>query len=419
MKYLIYIVAIDHSQSLNKNSDYSKYCLNTWKYWCNKHNIDLHIATEHDNRFKYAVWNKELIYEIGQDYDKIGIIDSDTMIRWDAPNIFEQINEEIAGVVDTSDLRWILNSLNNYGDAFFKEWTQPDIDEYFNAGVLFFDKKYLNIFKQVLDFYLENKIKLDNWKKGGGKEQTVLNYFLTKNKVNKTDLFEKYCQITEGIRVNHDDGSKRIKYCLECKIEKILNIVESSYICPLCGDMEVIIIDEDVQIKDYSPYKRLNRFREWLNAFQAKQSPEIDNAIYNEIIDELNKRRITDLSILNREKMRNILKKLKFNYLYEHTHYIINKLTGLPSPKITRDMEKMFIRMFLMIQEPWSKYKPIDRKNFLSYSYVLHKFCELLELDHLLDCFPLHKQLDILMENDCIWKKICTDLNWDFISSFK
>jgi hypothetical protein len=240
-----------------------------------------------------------------------------------------------------------------------------------------------------------------------------------KNKVNKTDLFEKYCQITEGIRVNYDDGSKRIKYCLECKIEKILNLVESSYICPLCGDMEVIIIDEDVQIKDYSPYKRLNRFREWLNAFQAKQSPEIDNAIYNEIIDELNKRRITDLSILNREKMRNILKKLKFNYLYEHTHYIINKLTGLPSPKITRDMEKMFIRMFLMIQEPWSKYKPIDRKNFLSYSYVLHKFCELLELDHLLDCFPLHKQLDILMENDCIWKKICTDLNWDFISSFK
>ena len=241
----------------------------------------------------------------------------------------------------------------------------------------------------------------------------------SKNKINKTELFEKYCQITEGIRVNADDGSKRIKYCLECRIEKILNLVESSYICPLCGDMEVIIIDEDVQIKDYSPYKRLNRFREWLNAFQAKQSPEIDNAIYNEIIDELNKRRITDLSILNREKMRSILKKLKFNYLYEHTHYIINKLTGLAPPKITRDMEKMFIRMFLMIQEPWSKYKPIDRKNFLSYGYVLHKFCELLELDHLLDCFPLHKQLDILMENDSIWKKICTDLNWDFISSFK
>ena len=39
--------------------------------------------------------------------------------------------------------------------------------------------------------------------------------------VNKTELFEKYCQITEGIRVTPDDGSKRLKYCLECKIEKI------------------------------------------------------------------------------------------------------------------------------------------------------------------------------------------------------
>ena len=222
-----------------------------------------------------------------------------------------------------------------------------------------------------------------------------------KNKINKSELFEKYCQITEGIRVNPDDGSKRIKYCLECKIEKM------------------IIMDEDIQIKDYSPYKRLNRFREWLNAFQAKQTPEIDEQVYKDIIEELNKRRITDLSIINRDKMRGILKKLKYNHLYEHTHYIINKLSGLPPPKITRDMEKMFIRMFLMIQEPWAKHKPIDRKNFLSYGYVLHKFCELLELDHLLDCFPLHKQLDILMENDTMWKKICNDINWDFISSFK
>ena len=241
----------------------------------------------------------------------------------------------------------------------------------------------------------------------------------TEKIVNKSELFEKYCQITEGIRITPDDGSKRIKYCLECKIEKILNPVESSYICTLCGDMETIIFDEDVQIKDYSPYKRLNRFREWLNAFQAKQSPEIHEQVYKDIYIELNKRRITDLSTLDRTKMRNILKKLGYNKYYEHIHYIINKLSNLPPPKITRDMEKVFIRMFLMIQDPWIKYKSIGRKNFLSYSFVLHKFCELLELDHLLDCFPLHKQLDILMDNDAIWKKICIDLNWDFISSIK
>ena len=176
-------------------------------------------------------------------------------------------------------------------------------------------------------------------------------------------------------------------------------------------------MDEDIQIKDYSPYKRLNRFREWLNAFQAKQSPEIDEQIYRDIINELNRKRMTDLSTLNRTKMRSILKKLKYNNLYEHIHYIINKLSGLPPPKITRDMEKMFIRMFLMIQEPWMKHKPSDRKNFLSYSFVLHKFCELLELDDYLQCFPLLKNRDKLYNQDKIWQLICKDLGWEFIRS--
>jgi len=332
-----------------------------------------------------------------------------------------------------NDIKNEINELDKYREKF----TQVEQQK----RTLLLDSKYdiertLNILKNnisEMDYYdktgdiLMNYYNIKNTEDDIPESKSILSFLCKKkqidekpkNKINKTELFEKYCQITEGIRVNPDDGSKRIKYCLECKIEKILNLVESSYICSLCGDMEMIIMDEDVQIKDYSPYKRLNRFREWLNAFQAKQSPEIDDSLYKDIIDELNKRRISDLSILNREKMRSILKKLKFNHLYEHTHYIINKLSGLPPPKITRDMEKMFIRMFLMIQDPWTKYKPIDRKNFLSYGYVLHKFCELLELDHLLDCFPLHKQLDILMDNDSIWKKICGNLNWDFISSFK
>ena len=39
-KNLIYIVSIDHPASTYKTSDYSGYSINTWKYWCNKHNVD-------------------------------------------------------------------------------------------------------------------------------------------------------------------------------------------------------------------------------------------------------------------------------------------------------------------------------------------------------------------------------------------
>jgi hypothetical protein len=248
-----------------------------------------------------------------------------------------------------------------------------------------------------------------------GKKKPVL----PTNDINKAELFNEYWQRIEGIRINTDDGSKRIKYCRDCNFEKIFDYGESAYICQCCGDVEEIILDEDIQIKDYSPYKRINHFREWLNQFQAKQSPDIPEDVFKDIIEELNKNRITDLSILDRKRMKAILKKLNYNNYYEHVHYIINKLSNLPPPKITRDMERIFIKMFNMIEPLWQIYKPLERKNFLSYPYVLYKFCELLELDHLLPCFQLHKAHDKLMENDEIWRKICKELNWEFISSFK
>ena len=236
---------------------------------------------------------------------------------------------------------------------------------------------------------------------------------------NRAELFNKYWQRIEGIRINIDDGSKRIKYCKECNFEKIFDYSVSAYICQVCGIVEDIILDEDRQIKDYSPYRRINHFREWLNQFQAKQSPDIPEIVFKDIIDELNKNRITDLTILNRKKMKQILKKLDYNSYYEHVHYIINKLSNLPPPKITRDMERIFIKMFNKIESIWQIHKPPARKNFLSYPYVLYKFSELLELDHLLPCFQLHKDHDKLMEDDEIWSKICQALSWEFISSFK
>ena len=293
-------------------------------------------------------------------------------------------------------------------------------------------KKQINENFDEMDYYdktgdlIIQYYKLRDENKNEIRESKNILEFLGKKKIeksegdiNRAEIFENYWKRIEGIRINIDDGSNRIKYCKECNIEKILDYTISAYVCQCCGDIEEIILDEERQIKDYSPYRRINHFREWLNQFQAKQSPDIPEDIYKDIIIELNKNRITNLLELNKKKMKSILKKIGYNDYYEHIHYIINKLSNLPSPKITRDMEKIFIKMFTKIEGPWEIYKQIGRKNFLSYSYVLYKFCELLELDHLLDCFTLHKDPNKLMENDEIWKKICEHLNWEFISSFK
>lgn len=372
---------------------------------CGSKNKDNKACTKElntlDNKHRHMV--KEFNKVKG---DKDTILDEFNVID-EKLKVLNEINDltNISEKANLLDKKTELQSkLNNI------DFNYAEMDYYDSAGDLIFD------------YYIMRDTK-DNETKGtknileflSNKKDNVIE---EKNK-NKANLFEKYCQRIDGIRIKQDDGSNRVKYCNECLIEKILVTANCAYICPCCGDSEEIILDEDRQIKDYSPYKRLNHFREWLNQFQAKQSPDIPEQVFIDIVRELNKNRINDLSTLTKKNTKAILKKLGYNIYYEHVAYIINKLNNLPAPKITRDMEKIFISLFIQIQEPWEMYKQAGRKNFLSYSYVLHKFCEILELDHLIECFPLHKDSDKIMENDQIWEKICKHLKWEFISSFK
>ena len=65
--------------------------------------------------------NKELVFEkIGDKYEKIGIVDADTMIKWDAPNIFDLYDDEFCGVVDNDSYYFLHNSINAYGKFFQK-----------------------------------------------------------------------------------------------------------------------------------------------------------------------------------------------------------------------------------------------------------------------------------------------------------
>ena len=65
----------------------------------------------------------------------------------------------------------------------------------------------------------------------------------------------------------------------------------------------------------------------------------------------------------------------------------------------------------------FEKHCPPDRKNFLSYSYCLYKFFQLLGYDDLLSSFSLLKGKDKLHKQDLIFEKICKDLEWEFLPS--
>ncbi len=258
------------------------------------------------------------------------------------------------------------------------------------------------------------------------KPSQVQNNTATPTVYARDDLLDKYLQ---KIDPGHSRAYNSIlddtsHVCPKCQSDMILCPTEAQLSCAACGHMEAILIDCDKpSYKDpprevsYYAYKRINHFNEILAQFQAKQSTEIPDDIFNEILHELKKQRITNFASLKQSKIREILKKLKYPRLYEHTAHILNRLNGNSQviPSMSRETEEKLRFLFREIQPSFQRHIPKDRSNFLSYHYFLYKMCELLELDDFLPCFSLLKNRDKLYDQDKVWQKICKDMGWQFI----
>jgi len=251
-------------------------------------------------------------------------------------------------------------------------------------------------------------------KKGSGEE------------LRRDKLLEEYLQKVDPAhaRTSHEIEFESFGNCPNCETEMTFSANEAIFTCTTCGYQDFVLIDSDKpSYKDpprevsYYAYKRINHFNEWLAQFQAKETTEIPQEVYDAILVELKKERIMDFRTLKGSKVKEILKKLKFNKYYEHIPHIINRLNGQTAPVMSREIEEKLRYMFKEIQPSFQAHCPKGRSNFLSYSYVLYKFCELLELDEYLPCFPLLKNRDKLYVQDKIWQKICADLSWEFIKS--
>ena len=212
--------------------------------------------------------------------------------------------------------------------------------------------------------------------------------------------------------------------CEQCGNEMIMCLNEANLTCSKCGHQEFILVDSDKpSYKDpprevcYYAYKKINHFNEWLAQFQAKESTEIPSDIYDAIMVQLKKERITNMGSLKPTKLREILRTMKCSKYYEHIPHIINRLNGQNAPFMSREDEEKLRHMFREIQPSFKKHCPKGRRNFLSYGYVLYKFCELLEMDEYLSCFPLLKNRDKLYLQDKTWQKICKDMGWGYIST--
>lgn len=254
---------------------------------------------------------------------------------------------------------------------------------------------------------------------------------------NKKNVFMRYLYEVEGVELPEtvfaatDVVSEWKEFVCECGGQKMTDIssTTSDLVCSTCGktsrydDLTVFSAFSHAEKKDgvtfvnNLAYKRINHFCEWLNSLQGKESADIPQDVIDAVRAEFKKNRASTSKDIKPSKVREHLKKLRLNKYYENVHTIANILCGVPSPKLPKSLETKLKEMFVEVQSPFDASKPANRKNFLSYSYVLHKFCELLGEDEYLPFFPLLKSPEKLYAQDEIWKKMCGILRWEFIPS--
>jgi len=249
------------------------------------------------------------------------------------------------------------------------------------------------------------------------------NAYMKDTVIDKSSLVDKYMSIINKKYVRNVEDED-IEICKNCKNQMTCLQHDAIIICNICGYQELLLVEQNRPIlkqntKDTShfSYKRINHFREWCNQVQGKESTDIPDEIFEKILTEIKKEKILDTKTITYNKMRDILKRLRINKYYEHINYIINRINGIPTPQFSQELEDKLCNMFRNIQAPFLKHCPKDRKNFLSYSYVLYKFFQILGLNEYLKYFPLLKSREKLYVQDQIWKKICGELNYEIIPS--
>lgn len=308
--------------------------------------------------------------------------------------------------------------------------------------------KELNIKKEDIssgrsesDYFLNTYQLINNYIRLEEEETIILNkdnntnseelHKINKQKKDIIDEYMKYVDVNYVTYRNLYDYSSN--YCKECN--NALEMRNGFAICPDCGLCNTRVIHESdtlswqqTQEMDYRPqftYDRVTHLDEWLRRFQAKEHRNIPQEIIDKVILEAHKERIKDLNQLTEDKVKKYLKKLELKDYYDNVISIINRINKRQSFVLTPEIESKIKEMFKLIQIPFEKYKPKNRKSMLSYSYLLNKFFLILDLPEFSKYFFLLKSADKLRQQDEIFKKIIDEMakidpktNWVFYPSF-
>ena len=280
--------------------------------------------------------------------------------------------------------------------------------------------------------YFENKknISVGNSFQTTTNKTKLVNFFFKIKQENESDklaerennnIVQKYLSNIDDIFIDVNTFICQTDICKTCHKGELIPLEdEGIMVCNTCSrSIPYLIENEKPSYKEppkevcFYAYKRINHFKEILAQFQGKETTQIPPDVIENIKLQIKKERF-ELNQITNIKTKEILKKLGYNKYYEHIPFIKDKL-GIKPPIMSPELEETLCNLFIELQSPYSKYCPDDRVNFLNYYYTAYKLCELLGEEKYLDFFPMLKDKEKRIEQDVIWKKICEELDWEFI----
>lgn len=196
-KNIVFIIDIKRDGKTKKEYQYS---INSWKSFCEKYDHELLImdAPVVDPSYMGVIWQRYYLFDILDsneiDYDQILIVDADTIIHPDAPDVFKLTDHKYCLVYDDGDFDWILRSMENYHHHLFQDQPIFNCFEYYNSGFQIVNKTHREFFTTMREFYTQNSDTILWCQKtyGVGTDQTPLNYLLRRENVDVKALSYKF-----------------------------------------------------------------------------------------------------------------------------------------------------------------------------------------------------------------------------------
>lgn len=182
------------------NFEYLEYSKVTWQYWCNKHDIifyEYNTPSDLDTGKHKVTWQRwfdvfDQLELANINYNKIALVDGSSMIKWDAPNFFELVSDDLTAFRSLENLKWIYEGMHGYRELFNN--FEFDIKKYISCGFQIFNETHKQFLQELKTFYLSYASEILNLQEtiNRGTDQPVYNYLLQIKNIKVTSLPEPF-----------------------------------------------------------------------------------------------------------------------------------------------------------------------------------------------------------------------------------